>query len=256
MPRAVSLLVRTTLVLAVSAIAIAVTAILALNVFVISPIAERSADDEAALLVLSAQTWVELPPDSRPYFELELAQNHDLIISSRAARPAGGGPESAVSRPVADEADGTARHRRPPDAGRRSRLGERADGELHDADRLLAEPQRHPTAERRLDHRHHRRRDRIRHVTVDRAAHCAAIGARGATGRDVSRRRGVCAIAGERPDRTRDAGAQFQHDGARDRDTVVESHDAAGRNFARSAHAVGAGCVSRSNCSRPTSTRS
>jgi two-component system, OmpR family, osmolarity sensor histidine kinase EnvZ len=82
MPRAVSLLARTTIVLAVSAIAIAVTAILALNTFVISPIAERSADDEAALLVLSAQTWVELPPDSRPYFELELAQNHDLIISS------------------------------------------------------------------------------------------------------------------------------------------------------------------------------
>ena len=82
MPRAVSLLARTTIVLAVAAIAIAVTAILALNTFVISPIAERSADDEAALLVLSAQTWVELPPDSRPYFELELAQNHDLIISS------------------------------------------------------------------------------------------------------------------------------------------------------------------------------
>ena len=47
----------------------------------IAPIAERSADDEAALLVLSAQTWVELPPEARPYFELELAESHDLIIS-------------------------------------------------------------------------------------------------------------------------------------------------------------------------------
>jgi two-component system, OmpR family, osmolarity sensor histidine kinase EnvZ len=84
MARPASLLVRTTLVLAISAIAMASTAILALNAFVIQPIAERSADDEAALLVLSAQTWVELPPDSRPYFELELAQNHDLIISSKA----------------------------------------------------------------------------------------------------------------------------------------------------------------------------
>jgi two-component system osmolarity sensor histidine kinase EnvZ len=82
MTRSISLLVRTNLVLAVSAIGIAVTAIVALNVFVIEPIAERSADDEAALLVLSAQTWVELPPGARPYFELELAQNHDLIISS------------------------------------------------------------------------------------------------------------------------------------------------------------------------------
>jgi two-component system osmolarity sensor histidine kinase EnvZ len=84
MARPASLLTRTTLVLAISAIAIASTAILALNAFVIQPIAERSADDEAALLVLSAQTWVELPPGSRPYFELELAQNHDLIISSQA----------------------------------------------------------------------------------------------------------------------------------------------------------------------------
>jgi len=84
MPRAASLLVRTTLVLAVSAVAIAATAIIALNAFVIRPIAERSADDEAALLVLSAQTWVELPPNARPYFELELAQNHDLIISPQA----------------------------------------------------------------------------------------------------------------------------------------------------------------------------
>ena len=76
-----SLLVRTNLVLAVSALVIVVIAVVALNVFVIDPIAEQSADDEAALLVLSAQTWVELPPDARPYFELELAQNHDLIIS-------------------------------------------------------------------------------------------------------------------------------------------------------------------------------
>jgi two-component system osmolarity sensor histidine kinase EnvZ len=78
---AFSLLVRTNLTLAVSSLAIVVIAVAALNAFVIDPIAEQSADDEAALLVLSAQTWVELPPDARPYFELELAQNHDLIIS-------------------------------------------------------------------------------------------------------------------------------------------------------------------------------
>ena len=76
-----SLLGRTNLTLAFSSFLIAVVATIALNVFVIDPIAERSADDEAALLVLSAQTWVELPPEARPYFELELAQSHDLIIS-------------------------------------------------------------------------------------------------------------------------------------------------------------------------------
>ena len=76
-----SLLARTNLTLGVSSMLIAVTATIALYVFVIEPIAERSADDEAALLVLSAQTWVELPPGARPYFELELAEVHDLFIS-------------------------------------------------------------------------------------------------------------------------------------------------------------------------------
>ncbi len=77
-----SLLARTNLTLAVSSVLIAIIAIAALNYFVIDPIAERSADDEAALLVLSAQTWAELLPDVRPNFELELAQYHDLIISA------------------------------------------------------------------------------------------------------------------------------------------------------------------------------
>lgn len=76
-----SLLVRTNLVLGVSAFAIILIAMLSLDRFVLQPILERSADDEAALLVLSAQTWVELPPDARPYFELELAESHDLIIA-------------------------------------------------------------------------------------------------------------------------------------------------------------------------------
>ncbi len=79
-----SLFVRTSLALGVSAIAIVITTVLALNVFVVDPIDERSADDVAALLVLSAQTWVELPPEARPYFELELAERHDLIVSSES----------------------------------------------------------------------------------------------------------------------------------------------------------------------------
>lgn len=78
-----SLLVRTTATLALSALAIVGTATFALNRFVIEPITERAADDEAALLVLSAQTWVELPPQARPLFELELAESHDLIISEQ-----------------------------------------------------------------------------------------------------------------------------------------------------------------------------
>ena len=76
-----SLLTRTNLVLGVSSMLIAILATIALYVFVIDPIAERSADDEAALIYLSAQTWVELTPSSRPFFELELAEFHDLIVT-------------------------------------------------------------------------------------------------------------------------------------------------------------------------------
>lgn len=86
-----SLLVRTNLILGLSALLIVAIASFALYTFVIDPISEQSADDEAALLVLSAQTWVELPPDARPYFELEMAESHDLIIS-----------EDIVDLPVAD----------------------------------------------------------------------------------------------------------------------------------------------------------
>tara|TARA_B100000686_G_scaffold332960_1_gene398319 strand:+ start:176 stop:1471 length:1296 start_codon:yes stop_codon:yes gene_type:complete len=81
--RPTSLLARTNFTLTVSSLLIVAVSVFALNHYVIEPIAEKSADDQAALLVLSAQTWVELPPDARPYFELELAQNHDLIVNSQ-----------------------------------------------------------------------------------------------------------------------------------------------------------------------------
>ena len=61
---------------------IAATSILALVVFVIRPIEDRSADDQAGLIVLAAQTWVELPPQARPYFEIEMLQAHDLVITA------------------------------------------------------------------------------------------------------------------------------------------------------------------------------
>jgi two-component system osmolarity sensor histidine kinase EnvZ len=48
--------------------------------YVMLPMAKRSADDLAALLVLSAQTWVELPPETRKDFELELAQKHQFML--------------------------------------------------------------------------------------------------------------------------------------------------------------------------------
>lgn len=48
--------------------------------YVVLPMAKRSADDLSALLVLSAQTWVELPPETRKDFELELIQKHQFML--------------------------------------------------------------------------------------------------------------------------------------------------------------------------------
>ena len=81
-----SLLARANLVLGISAAAIALTSIIALAVFVILPIEDRSADDEAGLIVLSAKTWVELDAARRPAFEIEMLQNHDLIVSAKTRR--------------------------------------------------------------------------------------------------------------------------------------------------------------------------
>ncbi len=44
------------------------------------PIARQAAGDMAALMVLSAQTWVELSPEVRPRFELELKNYHHILI--------------------------------------------------------------------------------------------------------------------------------------------------------------------------------
>jgi len=63
-----------------------VTAAAALG-FIFLPMARRAADDLAGLMVLSAQTWAELPPETRPDFEAELADNHRLALRPDMAPP-------------------------------------------------------------------------------------------------------------------------------------------------------------------------
>lgn len=58
---------------------------------VMAPMARRSTDDLANLMVLSAQTWSELPPATRPDFELELARTY--LLALRAEPPKLGGDE-------------------------------------------------------------------------------------------------------------------------------------------------------------------
>jgi len=54
------------------------------------PLARSATEDLAALIVLAAQTWVELPPETRPDFQTELRHNHHLILAP-AAGPLPGG---------------------------------------------------------------------------------------------------------------------------------------------------------------------
>lgn len=63
-----------------------VTAAAALG-FIFLPMARRAADDLAGLMVLSAQTWSELPPQTRPAFEAELARNHHIALRPALQAP-------------------------------------------------------------------------------------------------------------------------------------------------------------------------
>jgi len=67
------------------ALSIALTLFLILAVavtlrYILLPVAERSTEDLAGLMVLSAQTWAELPPDTRSDFETELQNSHQLSL--------------------------------------------------------------------------------------------------------------------------------------------------------------------------------
>ncbi|MEJ2693499.1 MAG: ATP-binding protein [Candidatus Thiodiazotropha sp.] len=48
--------------------------------FVTMPLTQRVANDLSALVVLTTQIWVELPPGTRPDFEREMREHHDLVV--------------------------------------------------------------------------------------------------------------------------------------------------------------------------------
>jgi two-component system osmolarity sensor histidine kinase EnvZ len=77
-----SLFARTALTLAIAFVVFQAAAFWVVYRTLIVPVAERSADDLAGLVVLSAQTWVELPPPTRAAFETELARRHGLRLTT------------------------------------------------------------------------------------------------------------------------------------------------------------------------------
>jgi two-component system, OmpR family, osmolarity sensor histidine kinase EnvZ len=52
-----------------------------------APVVKRSADDFAALLVLTAETWYVLPENSRPEFVAKLRKTHDIILTEGNSVP-------------------------------------------------------------------------------------------------------------------------------------------------------------------------
>ncbi len=68
-------------------IAIELVTVAAALMFVLLPLSRRAADDFVGLLVMSAETWVELPPATRPVFEEELARNYHIALRPDMAPP-------------------------------------------------------------------------------------------------------------------------------------------------------------------------
>ena len=75
-----SLTQQNALLLAVFFIAFELVTAVATAYFLMLPMARRSAADLAGLMTLSAQTWSELPPVTRPAFEVELLRSHALAL--------------------------------------------------------------------------------------------------------------------------------------------------------------------------------
>lgn len=52
--------------------------------FMLAPVGRQSADDLASLILLSANTWAELPAEARTPFESKLAANYHLLLTTAA----------------------------------------------------------------------------------------------------------------------------------------------------------------------------
>jgi two-component system, OmpR family, osmolarity sensor histidine kinase EnvZ len=95
-----SLFARTALVLAFAFVLFLAAALWVIYRTLVLPVAEQSADDLAALIVLSAQTWVELPPSTRPAFETELANRHGLRLMEQPLAKPEDAPRFAFKRQI------------------------------------------------------------------------------------------------------------------------------------------------------------
>lgn len=75
-----SIYIRTTGILLIAFLAFAVMILSAVAHFTIMPLARSAGDDLAALMLLSARSWAEIPPPAREEFNDRLYQDHGLRI--------------------------------------------------------------------------------------------------------------------------------------------------------------------------------
>lgn len=78
-----SLAKRNTLLLASALILVELIVSAIFAVFLLLPVALRSADDLAGLMVLSAQTWSDLPAEKQPAFESDLMAQYAIAIRQK-----------------------------------------------------------------------------------------------------------------------------------------------------------------------------
>ena len=76
---------RTALTLAVGLLIFQIASGAAMFVNLVLPLAHRSADDLADLLILSAYIWDELPPEKRSAFQVELREKYGLNLQESGA---------------------------------------------------------------------------------------------------------------------------------------------------------------------------
>ncbi|MEN8763593.1 MAG: hypothetical protein ABF290_14295, partial [Thiogranum sp.] len=81
MSKPLTLFTRTGITLTVALLVFVMFCIGAMVTYIAIPLARQGSDDLAALMVLSAKTWIELPPASRPFLEEELMLEYQLKVS-------------------------------------------------------------------------------------------------------------------------------------------------------------------------------
>jgi two-component system, OmpR family, osmolarity sensor histidine kinase EnvZ len=81
MSRPLTLFTRTGVTLTAALLMFVVFCIGTMVTYIAIPLARQGSDDLAALMILSARTWIERPPAARPFLEEELLSDYDLKVS-------------------------------------------------------------------------------------------------------------------------------------------------------------------------------